>query len=528
MKSLLRVDLRRLILTLAVLSASIAMLDALWASWRVQRAQLIDSTLETNRVYALKVAETTAHFLSSAQQQLSYSAATIGNSANDESALQRETARLKSQTGFFNAVLIVDPQGMIRAASPPSLRIEGSLISSPWSQHALTLNDATISQPFVSMAGNLIISMAQPITDEDGRRVGTLFGAIYLNAPSVLQALMGEHYYRDGSLLYVVDQGRHILYHADPKRVGTRELDNVAVEAVVGGAAGSNQIVNSEGVRMLAGFAPVKSTGWGIVAQRPLEATLAPLHGLMQQVIIFALPAALICLILLWWLSKIIAYPLWQLARNVDTDDLGTAQMQVRKIKAWYFEARQLQISVLRSMAQLSARIGTLNNDRNTDPLTALLNRRGCDEQLAKLIAQSRPFAAIMLDLDFFKRVNDTHGHDIGDQVLAELAGRMRKHTRSSDILCRTGGEEFLILSPDSNLSKGGQLAERLREAVAQSGFGLAGSLTISAGVAHWPYSDPDPAEVLRRADKALYAAKEAGRNRVKLDDTRPAPTDPA
>ncbi|MFP5450829.1 MAG: GGDEF domain-containing protein, partial [Thermoleophilia bacterium] len=120
----------------------------------------------------------------------------------------------------------------------------------------------------------------------------------------------------------------------------------------------------------------------------------------------------------------------------------------------------------------------------------------------------------IMLDLDHFKAVNARHGHEVGDTVLRELARRMTSGRRDEDLVARTGGEEFAVILPGACRGPALAVAERIRVAVREREFPVAGALTISCGVAHWEAGD-DPASLMRRADANLYRAKAAGRDRV-------------
>ena len=160
------------------------------------------------------------------------------------------------------------------------------------------------------------------------------------------------------------------------------------------------------------------------------------------------------------------------------------------------------------------------------DQLTGLYNRRYMTNQLALWMKRAstgkQPLAVISVDIDHFKQVNDQHGHDAGDRVLVQFADRMRAHVRPKDIVCRPGGEEFLVIMPETDAKLAVRAAERIRQAVASEPFDLddAGSfqlrVTVSAGVAAYIGDEDDTvAEMLRRADAALYRAKSTGRNRV-------------
>jgi two-component system cell cycle response regulator len=158
-----------------------------------------------------------------------------------------------------------------------------------------------------------------------------------------------------------------------------------------------------------------------------------------------------------------------------------------------------------------------------TDELTGLYNRRYAlvhlDEQLARVNQGADGMALLVIDVDHFKRVNDTHGHDAGDDVLRQLAARLQNGVRNFDLVARLGGEEFVVIMPEANLGFAAKAADRLRQSVAAEPFTITASgkelpVTISLGVTIAEPGD-DRARLLKRADDALYAAKAAGRNRA-------------
>ncbi|ADV65785.1 diguanylate cyclase [Deinococcus maricopensis] len=165
----------------------------------------------------------------------------------------------------------------------------------------------------------------------------------------------------------------------------------------------------------------------------------------------------------------------------------------------------------------------TLRNQSIRDPLTGLFNRRYLDETFEREVRRAerhrRSLSILMLDVDHFKRFNDTFGHEAGDAVLVALAQLMTRHFRREDIVCRYGGEEFAVLLTDASFQDGLNRAEALRAATAElrptlQGRAL-GGISISVGVSGFPEHARDSAELLRLADSALYEAKQAGRNRV-------------
>jgi diguanylate cyclase len=162
-----------------------------------------------------------------------------------------------------------------------------------------------------------------------------------------------------------------------------------------------------------------------------------------------------------------------------------------------------------------------------TDALTGLANRRWGEEQLEQELLRAarygRGFAVILLDIDRFKLLNDTHGHAAGDGVLVDLAQRLRRLLRATDHVVRWGGEEFLILAPETRLDAALELAASLRERVAAESIGGGHAVTISLGVATYHPGDVS-ASLIERADAALYRAKRGGRDRVE-SEWPPAPS---
>jgi diguanylate cyclase (GGDEF)-like protein len=154
-----------------------------------------------------------------------------------------------------------------------------------------------------------------------------------------------------------------------------------------------------------------------------------------------------------------------------------------------------------------------------SDALTGLPNRRAADQTLKRMAAHAsrrlNPLAAVLLDLDHFKQINDLHGHEQGDKALAAVGQILASTLRASDFAARYGGEEFLILLPDTDRATARDVAEKLRVAIATADISNVGSVTASFGVAALPEDAGECDQMIRKADRALYSAKAAGRNRV-------------
>jgi len=207
--------------------------------------------------------------------------------------------------------------------------------------------------------------------------------------------------------------------------------------------------------------------------------------------------------------------------------DLGVNDFIMRPVERNELLARvRTQIKRQRYASELRQSVTNTLALAVTDELTGLYNRRYFDRHLSLMLEkaqdQARDMAVMLIDMDFFKSVNDTHGHDIGDSVLREFADRLRRNIRGVDLACRFGGEEFVVLMPDTDWRQAQGVAERVRQAVAERVFASGNSrplaLTVSVGLALNECETDTPEVMLKRADVALYRAKREGRNRVVFD----------
>lgn len=182
-------------------------------------------------------------------------------------------------------------------------------------------------------------------------------------------------------------------------------------------------------------------------------------------------------------------------------------------------------------MADLRLR-ETLRNESVRDALTGLYNRRFMEETLEieerRALRHGTAIGVIMLDIDHFKRFNDTYGHEAGDAVLRAIGQFLQDHVRDGDIACRFGGEEFTIILPGAGIDVARERGERLRERLSHLEINLAdgqvGHVTASLGTAAFPLHGQSCQAVIKVADEALYQAKKQGRNRMVVADSTPHP----
>lgn len=205
--------------------------------------------------------------------------------------------------------------------------------------------------------------------------------------------------------------------------------------------------------------------------------------------------------------------------------DMGVNDYLIRPVDRQELLARvNTQIRRARYAEQLRASVQTTIEMAVTDALTGLHNRRYMETHLSQLAEHSadrgKPLSILSLDVDYFKAVNDTYGHDVGDKVLQEIAQRVRSCVRSVDLACRVGGEEFIVILPTTDRATAQNVAERIRKTISGANLDLGMAtgplkVSVSVGIATLEGAHDKMEDLLRRADQALYSAKRAGRNRV-------------
>ncbi|MCQ6557114.1 sensor domain-containing diguanylate cyclase [Paenibacillus mendelii] len=220
--------------------------------------------------------------------------------------------------------------------------------------------------------------------------------------------------------------------------------------------------------------------------------------------------------------AEVIDCVLVQMGKRIDYElELRSAKKQIEEA---YWEKdlaltklKQIHMEIEQKQQELMEMNAVLVELSVTDKLTGLKNRRFFQEQLEEQIMQYNqagvPFSLFIVDIDHFKKVNDNWGHQMGDYVLEKLAVILKSHSRKVDIVARYGGEEFVLILPTMDAAESKMKAEILRQAVTQSAWET-GSITVSIGIATFTSADTDTT-ILKKADQALYASKENGRNRV-------------
>jgi diguanylate cyclase (GGDEF)-like protein len=331
-----------------------------------------------------------------------------------------------------------------------------------------------------------------------------------------------------------------IIAHSDLNRLLTQPSGrNPALTLLLDGENGQLATTNSAGASILAAFSQVPRYTdvaddparplWGVLVLQPTESATAPFRQ-------SALSAILLCAMAVIGVSALgsvlafqITRPLMRLREAAAILASGDLTRRVRFTQN--DEIGDLGRTFDQMADALAERADALQSEAFRDSLTGLYNRRYLDATLEREILRSLrsrlSLAVIMLDIDFFKKVNDTFGHPMGDALLKEFAQMLRRRTRAEDVAARYGGEEFVLVLPNISLDVALRRAESVREGMAdlaiQAQLTSLGPVTVSAGLAVHPDHGASGALLLAAADAALYRAKREGRNRVVVADASPA-----
>ena len=513
------IKLRFAISLLVIMTLFFTILVNWYTSTKAIRSTLTENYLEENYKYAYKLSLSTGDLLNRMQLTIDGMAETLGHKKITQSHLDEHRAALGD---YFNSLFIVDAHGVIQFISPSQVEFNnkvtaGMKIQSETMKKALSIKQPFISDPYVATSGQLIMLISAPIFDKAGTYQGLVAGTIYLESgKNAFNRLLNEHENANGSYVYVVDHAGHIIFHHDTSRINENVSDNEIVKQLMKRSNGSAQIMNDEGEKFFAGYAYEKNTEWGIVSQTPTSVIEGPVHDLLIEMFFQSLPLLLLILIIAGILTNNLSKPLNRLAKfSEDAIHHKEAAIPINsfKIKSHIYEVRQLY-------HQIYDHFQLLNNQIQLDGLTGIANRRTFDIEIKDLIDHKIPFTMIMIDIDRFKKVNDTYGHLVGDDVLRYLSS-MIDDISEANLCYRYGGEEFGVLVKDKNEDEVFKIAEQLRIRVAETVSPTGGPITISIGISSYHIEDQHPEEIIKRADTALFQSKSDGRNKTTIYNER-------
>lgn len=386
------------------------------------------------------------------------------------------------------------------------------------------------------------IDFAAPILDERGRLRGVLGAHAHWSWVTRTVESVVHDSLRARVEVLIADRAGRIIY----------PLHLVGQSQLPAGAAPDEHFRTlrwGDGREYLTSTAEVRAEtstplGWQIVLRHPLDLALEPVSELRNRLLLLGLLAVLVFVTVAYRLASRMSSPIEQLAETMrqveqrapapvyptgplphELQQLNRSIQSMTTSLLQHEEAlRQLNASLEQQVRERTEALTEANAQleklATIDFLTGLNNRRSFNTRLQEsfqlMHRSGRTFCVLLIDADYFKRINDTHGHAAGDEVLRLLGRLLLQTVRTSDFVARYGGEEFVVLVPDmQDDQQAFTLAEKIRQAVAQASFPGLEQVTVSLGVSCARTSDHSASEVLRRADEALYQAKHEGRNRV-------------
>ena len=470
--------------------------------------------------------------------------------ALDDPALKANLERVQKSYPHYSWIGAADLNGIVQSSTDNILR-GVSVRERPWFIHGLKgafsgdLHEALLLSrllPSPASGGQLyLIDFAAPLMDANGKVRGVLgTHADWDWAADVIKVLKPANAAQSRLEILIVNRENRVIH---PEKYDGKVFVPASLTTerafVVGRWDDGNEYVAS----MVPVQDAASSMGWHIVVRQPIEQTLGDVQALQRVILGSAALSALIFIALVWWGATIFSRPLRQLAdqarrveqgdedmpltvssRTVEINEVtdalrGMASTLLSRKEALAESNVRLEQTVAARTAELAKANDELRLLARQDTLTRLPNRFAANERLrSEFVLMKRShnvYAVLMMDIDFFKQVNDTHGHAVGDQVLQWVANILRATLRESDFIARFGGEEFLALLPSTTLKAACQVAEKLRQAVEAAPDPVAGRITLSIGIALASPEQVDEDDAVRLADHWLYEAKKAGRNRL-------------
>lgn len=512
-------SVRTTILTLAVLATLIPSLATGWLSYRQNRRAIEAKLNEQLSGSAAQSAREVGLWLKERLYDLRVFAASYEVTEN----LERGGGS-RRLTDYLNSVdtRFPDIQGLTVVAPDmhtvaKSGRATGRLqLAEEWLRRA-RVGDAVLGDPMRGDSGApATMEVAVPITSAAGRFLGVLVAR--LNFRGVESPLHD---------LVVGPDSRTIVVRADGRvfvQIGARfdSLPAATLHRLEQADGASVRYAAPDRVDVVGALTSVPATDWMIVAEVPATTAFADIRHLRNTTITLVLVLLVVVGSLAYWLGLLVVLPLERLA--LAANQVAGGDLDVEVPASGSGEVSGLTVVFNDMVRQLRKGRAELERLSVTDELTGLANRRQLDAEFQREADRhrrhKRSFAVLMLDIDRFKVLNDTHGHQAGDDVLRQFADILRENARTGDTVARFGGEEFLLILPESTMEGSQKLAERIRAATEAHRFTIDGNgttvpVTVSIGLARFPENAKTPETLIEAADQALYRSKAEGRNRV-------------
>lgn len=433
----------------------------------------------------------------------------------------------------FGELIVVDARGQTVVSSADS----ASDVQLPPDWLDAVREDQVIGEPYwddSSGKPTMMIAYAIEVSDIARRRfLGSLVARLNFDQ---VDSILARFSPGDWGEAFVMDGGGRLIMSSRPGATDGMQarLAGETVNELLDAGGAPVEYTDYRGEAVVGASRMIPRLEWRVVAEIPREEAFAQVAHLRNTTILILSLLLLGVGLVAYRVGAIIVRPLDRLTRGVKQVAVGDFSVdlpvqgggEVGDLTAVF---NDMVARLRKGRDELDAAHDTLKQQNEelerlsiTDGLTGLSNRRRLmevlDVEARRAKRHKRPFALVMLDVDHFKQVNDTHGHLAGDEVLKRLASLLREEIREVDYAARYGGEEFLLMLPETDLDGGAEVAERIRARMATEKFAVDGdtvTITVSGGVTECPEAGEPAEAVIARADDALYKAKRRGRNRV-------------
>jgi diguanylate cyclase (GGDEF)-like protein len=458
----------------------------------------------------------------------------------DPSRVQQFISSRTSLREAFSNVIAIDPGGTIIASINARKPGEALNVSErDYFRDTILYHEGVVSAPFKSrLSGKPVVLVTEPVTDAAGRLRFILGGSLDLSSPRIFGQLQALHPGKTGYLWLMTGDGTIIL-HPNTKRILQRVDQEkggatAATASALGGFEGWTQGETKSGVDALLTYRRLRTNDWIVASVYPVEEAFEPFKKVRGQAIATALTVAVFGGIMGWLGVARLLRPLAALQRHVATLSDNSEAIEnfnvERQDEFGDLSRAFFALSKKRASAEAALALQAM-----TDPLTGLSNRRMFDAAIAHAFARAERSKAMLavayLDIDHFKRINDSLGHGAGDLVLVEFARRLQGAVRVTDTVVRIAGDEFTVIF--ENFSDHGDpdaLGRKIIDAMAAPMRIEGKELQVSAsvGICAGATEGMQVADFIRRADAALYRSKQEGRGRYFVDVVSGSLTSPA
>lgn len=478
-------------------------------SYYVNRQEMIKMELAENQSNAKKLSALTNDNFKIMQDSLVAQHKNILEHWNEPKQLEDIVTSIRKSNFNFNTVTIIGADGKGKANNP-DLNLVGKVINTKGAQKGLRLKKNFISDPYIGPNNKLMLIVSTALY-KNGKYFGMVNGLVWLQEKNFLTHLLEETYGDRQPDILVYGPSYTYIYHKDREKIGTRVYGSPLIKDSL--KTGSMMLHQEEG-SYLAGYAVVPMSQWHIVSLTFEKETLTPAAISSLRTLMFAIPFILMVMVLLFILISFITKPLKRLANFNYERPLDEIIEKSSMLNTPYREVESIKKTILSFVKNQKKLLGELEDLTVTDPLTGLANRRRLNQVMDEVKSSGKPFGYIVMDIDYFKQVNDTYGHSVGDQVLVQLAKIIQSESYDSGLAVRTGGEEFAIVIQNVSSNEVECMGEHLRKVVEETDFLIPRSITLSLGIGYLDCATYDLDTFYEEVDKKLYTAKKLGRNR--------------